>query len=121
VHISVARPDSSPGYQCDGDVQTAAATATFSCSADGYASWTVAGAAEQFDLPDVVRLWIRDAGGAHAAGQPDIAIDLQPDGDHYSGWATVILPDGTGFGHVGASATAWVGDSPSPALAALRR
>ena len=41
--------------------------------------------------------------------QPDITVDLQPDDDHYSGWATVVLPDGTGLGHFGASATAWVG------------
>jgi len=41
-------------------------------------------------------------------GQPDIAIDLQPNGDRYSGWATVVLPDGTGVGHVGATAEAWL-------------
>ncbi len=110
VHVTVTRADPHPAYQCQGDVHTGLGTAGFSCTAEGFDAWDVRGSAEQFDLSDVLRLWIRSADGAHSTGQPDLAIDLQPDGDHYSGWATVMLPDGTGFAHVGASAAAWVGD-----------
>jgi hypothetical protein len=109
VRIALTRRDPAPGYQCQGTVQTRPGTASFSCTAEGFGRWGVTGSAERSELYDVLRLWIRAADGPHSTGQPDIAVDLQPDDDHYSGWATVILPDGTGFGHFGASATAWVG------------
>ncbi len=108
VHVTVIRDDPHPVYRCDGEIQTRFATASFSCTAEGFDGWAVRGDAEQFLLADVMRLWIRAAGGAQTTGQPDIAIDLQPNGDRYSGWATVVLPDGTGGGHVGATAEAWL-------------
>jgi len=108
VRITVIRDDVHPTYRCDGQIQTHFATAIFSCTAEGFDSWDVRGYAEQFVLSDVVRFWIHDADTANATPQPDIAVDLEPQGDRYSGWATVILPDGTLFGHPGASAEAWV-------------
>jgi hypothetical protein len=106
----LSREDLHPNYRCAGDVQIRASTASFSCTAEALDPWDVRGAVEQTRTDDTLRFWIRDAGGAHADGQPDIAIDLQPDADHYSGWATIILPDGTSFGHVGATAEGWADD-----------
>jgi hypothetical protein len=108
VHVTVIRDDVHPTYQCDGEVQTRFGTATFSCTAEGFDAWDVRGNAEQMVLEDVYRLWIHDADAPTWAAQPDIAVDLEPNGDRYSGWATVVLPDGTFAGHPGASAEAWV-------------
>jgi hypothetical protein len=111
VHVTVTRDDLHPTYRCDGEVQTRFATATFSCTAEGFDGWDVRGSAEQVVLSDVTRLWIHDADSTSMTGQPEIAIDLEPHGDRYLGWATVVLPDGTFAGHPGASAEAWI-DSP---------
>jgi hypothetical protein len=108
IHVSVVRDDVHPTYQCEGEVQTRLATATFSCAGEGFDAWDVRGSAEQIVLPDVTRLWIHDADSANLTGQPEIAVDLEPHGTRYSGWATVILPDGTFAGHPGATAEAWV-------------
>jgi hypothetical protein len=108
IHVTVIRDDQHPTYRCDGQVQTYFTTASFSCTAEGFEAWDVRGYAEQFVLSDVLRFWIHDAGAAGIRAQPDIAVDLEPQGDRYSGWATVVLPDGTSSGHPGASAEAWI-------------
>ena len=108
VHVTVTRDDVHPTYRCDGEIQTRFGTASFSCTAEGFDAWDVRGYAEQFMLSDVLRFWIHDAGAATSSPQPDIAVDLEPQGDRYSGWATIILPDGTFFGHPGATAEAWI-------------
>jgi len=113
VHVTVVRDDVHPTYRCDGQVQTRFGTAIFSCTAEGFEDWDVRGDAEQFMLPDVMRLWIHSADTA-LQPQPDIAIDLEPQGDRYSGWATVVLPDGSFAGHPGASAEAWIEGSSDP-------
>ena len=108
VHVTVTRDDVHPTYRCDGEIQTRFGTASFSCTAEGFDAWDVRGSAEQFVLPEVARLWVHDASAASWTGQPEIAIDLEPNGVRYTGWATVVLPDGTAAGHPGASAEAWV-------------
>jgi hypothetical protein len=107
IHVTVVRDDVHPTYRCDGQVQTHFATASFSCTAEGFDAWDVRGNAEQYVLSDVLRLWIHAADSTSTA-QPEIAIDLESQGDRYSGWATVIFPDGTLFGHPGATAEAWI-------------
>jgi hypothetical protein len=108
VHVTVTRDDLHPTYRCEGQIQTRFGTAIFSCTAEGFDAWDVRGNAEQYMRPDVLRLWIHDADAAPGAGQPEIAIDLEPNAGRYSGWATVVLPDGTAMGHPGATAEAWV-------------
>jgi hypothetical protein len=108
IHVTVTRDDVHPTYRCDGEIQTRFATAVFSCTAEGFDPWDVRGSAEQMILSDVLRFWVHDADAPSMSGQPDIAIDLEPAGERLSGWATVVLPDGTYAGHPGASADAWV-------------
>jgi hypothetical protein len=110
VHVTVVRDDVHPTYRCDGEIQTRFATAIFSCTAEGFDAWDVRGTAEQYVLPDVVRLWIHAADAPNEAVQPEIAVDFETFGERYSGWATVVLPDGTFAGHPGASAEAWIAD-----------
>jgi hypothetical protein len=121
VHVELSRDDEHPNYRCVGDVEMLSSAASFACTAEGFDAWSVRGAVEQTQLPDTLRFWIRDAGGAHATGQPDIAIDLQPHSDHYLGWATIVLPDGTDFGHPDAVAEAWAGGAQArPGLTGRR-
>src|SRR5947207_1272947 len=70
-------------------------------------SWNVDGSVEQFGSAILLQLWIRAAASRNAI-QPDIAIDLEPVGERLHGWATVVLPDGTGSGHPGGTADAWL-------------
>jgi len=107
LRILVTRSGSHPNYSCEGTIVLRGGRSRFGCNAEGYADWAVNGTAEQFRLVDSVRFWVRDSGTAHA-GQPEIAIDLEYVEGRLFGWATVVLPDGTGFGHTGAEAEGWL-------------
>ena len=106
-HVKLARSDDHPNYGCEGTVDTAARLAQIACAAEKFGSWSVAGPVQQFRSSTQLRLWIHAAATASAA-QPDIAIDLESVDDRILGWATVVLPDGTGSGHPGATAEAWL-------------
>jgi hypothetical protein len=106
-HVRIARSDTHPTYSCEGTVDTAAAEAQFLCVAERFGSWNINGSVEQFRSAVLLQLWIRGPGSMNAI-QPDIAVDLEPVGDRLRGWATVVLPDGTGSGHPGATAEAWL-------------
>jgi hypothetical protein len=106
-HVRIARSDAHPNYSCEGIVDTAARNAQFVCVAERFGSWSVNGPVEQFRSAVLLQLWIRTA-GSKGAIQPDIAVDLEPVGDRLRGWATIVLPDGTGNGHPGATAEAWL-------------
>jgi hypothetical protein len=106
-HVRLARGDSHPNYSCEGIVDTAARIAEFVCVAERFGSWNVNGPVEQFRTELLLQLWIRTPGSKDAI-QPDIAIDLEPVGNRLRGWATIVLPDGTGNGHPGATAEAWL-------------
>ncbi|TMB43826.1 MAG: hypothetical protein E6J58_00685 [Deltaproteobacteria bacterium] len=106
-HVRLARSDSYPNYSCDGIVDTAARTGQFLCVAENLGAWSVNGSVEHFQSAVLLQLWIRKTGSENAA-QPDIAVDLEPVGDRLRGWATIVLPDGTGSGHPGATAEAWL-------------
>jgi len=108
-HVKLARGDEHPTYSCEGTVDTVAGDARFDCVAERFGSWNVNGGPVQHTRSAVLlRLWIRTPGTKDAV-QPDIAIDLEPvvGGDRLRGWATVVLPDGSGNGHPGATAEAW--------------
>jgi hypothetical protein len=111
MRIRVTRDGSHPNYLCEGTIKLGGGSSQFGCSAEGFADWTVSGTAEQFRLVDVLRFWVRASGTGRPVGQPEIAIDLEWIEGRYSGWATVILPDGTGFGHIGATAEGWLEDT----------
>jgi hypothetical protein len=106
-HVKIARTDTHPNYSCEGTVDTAAGGAQFVCLAERFGPWTVNGSVQHFQSAVLLQLWIR-ATGSEQAIQPDIAVDLEPGGDRLRGWATVVLPDGTGSGHPGATAEAWL-------------
>ena len=108
MRIRVTRSGSSPSYLCEGTIQMRNGLSQFACSAEGYADWKVSGIAEQFRFVDLVRFWVRATGTAQPGGQPELAIDLEWTQGRFFGWATVVLPDGSGFGHVGATAEGWV-------------
>ncbi len=103
-NVTISRADQHPTYGCTGTVDTRADSAAFSCDAEQLSSWTVSGPVEQFRLADTLRLWIHD--GAIHGMQPAIAIDLEQYQDRLRGWATVVLPDGSGSGHFDAVAEA---------------
>lgn len=105
--VQVVREQTRPAYRCEGVLETGASMADFTCTAENLPPWVVRGPFEHFELRDVVRLWIRQAGPAQQTGQPDIAVDLEPLGERFSGWGTVLFRDGTGSGHPGATADAW--------------
>jgi len=105
-NVKITRTHEHPNYACDGTVDMKGAGATFACSAESFPDWTVSGPLEQFRLPDTLRFYVRATGSRGV--QPDIAIDLEEYADHLLGWATVVLPDGTGAGHFGAVAEAWL-------------
>ena len=106
-HVRIARSDTHPTYACEGVVDTRAGEAHFLCVAERFGSWNVDGSVEQFRSAILLQLWIRAAASRNAI-QPDIAIDLEPVGERLHGWATVVLPDGTGSGHPGGTADAWL-------------
>jgi len=106
-HVTVTRSDSHPTYACDGTVDTRLNAANFLCVAEQLGPWTVSGPVERSRVAATLRLWIR-AAGSESAIQPDIAVDLEAIADRLKGWGTVVLPDGTGAGHPGAVAEAWV-------------
>jgi hypothetical protein len=105
--VQVVREDVRPAYRCEGTLDTGSSTADFACTVENLAPWVVRGPVEHYELRDVVRLWIRDAASGHQRVQPDIAIDMEPLGDRFSGWGTILFRDGTGSGHFGATADAW--------------
>ena len=108
MRIRVTRSGSHPNYLCEGTIVLGNGLSQFSCSAEGYADWTVSGTAEQFRLVDVIRFWVRATGTPRPIGQPELAIDLEWTQGRFFGWATVVLPDGSGSGHPGAIAEGWV-------------
>ena len=105
-NVRITRGDEHPNYVCEGTVDTAGGGAAFQCSAERLSDWSVSGSVEQFRVAQTLRLWVRETGSPRF--QPDIAIDLEQKGDRVLGWATVVLPDGTGSGHFGAVAEAWL-------------
>lgn len=105
--FQVVRDDIHPSYRCDGTVETASSLADFFCTAENHDPWVVRGVAEHYELRDVVRLWIHRSDVARQTAQPDIAVDMQPLGDRFSGWGTILFRDGTGSGHPGATVEAW--------------
>ncbi|MGZ6372086.1 MAG: hypothetical protein ACXWL8_01680 [Candidatus Limnocylindria bacterium] len=112
--VQVVRNGISPAYRCDGTIETASSLADFACTAEQHDPWAVRGTVEHYELRDVVRLWIRDTGDPQKV-QPDIAIDLQPVGDRFTGWGTIVFRDGTGSGHSGATVDAWRIDASAEA------
>ena len=110
--VSVVRIDVDPTYACEGTVDTRAASAKFRCSAEQLPDWNIDGPVQPFIVENTLRLWIRSA-DSMADAQPAIAVDLESAGDHLEGWGTVVVPDGTGLGHVGAIAEAWLLMAPA--------
>ena len=109
MRIRVTRSGSShPNYLCEGTIKLGNGLSQFTCSAEGFGNWTVSGTAEQFRFVDLVRFWVRATATARPSGQPEIAIDLEWTHGRFFGWATVVLPDGSGFGHIGAVAEGWL-------------
>jgi len=104
--VTVTREGDHPVYRCQGTVQMQSRIADFACEAEGLAPWALHGPVEHFPLPDVVRLWIRRTDPPALSGQPDIALDLFPDEDKFTGWGTVILRGAGEAGHPGADAEA---------------
>jgi hypothetical protein len=108
MRIRVTRDGTHPTYLCEGTIELRAGRSQFNCSAEGFNAWTVTGTAEQFRLVEAIRFWVRATGTPRSVGQPELAIDLEWTQGRFFGWATVVLPDGTGFGHIGATAEGWL-------------
>src|SRR6266853_4117895 len=84
--------DSTAFYRCAGDINIDLNKADFICDAALFAhSWFIQGQVEFYGLENGrLRFWIYE--GAHI-GQPALAIDADPDGDHFTGWATLRFPN----------------------------